>query len=149
MKVIFLKDVSKIAKKGELREVTSGYAQNFLIPQGLAKPADVQIQNTINKEKREAEEKKQRQLEKYQSLKQELEKRTFTVHMNVGAHGEVFGAVREKEVADAVSKKLGVVFEKSMIVMTQPIKTVGQHSLSVKLGGGLMAKTTINVEPTT
>lgn len=146
MKIIFIKDVPKVGKRGEIKEVASGYAQNFLIAKGLAKPADEQIQAKINKEAREAKEKKERVLQKNQSMKEELEKRTFTVHIKVGENGAVFGAVREKDISEALEKKLNFEIDKSMIVLDEPIKTLGKHGFSIRLGGGITAKSNVNVE---
>ena len=146
MKVIFLKDVAGKGKKGELKEVSDGFANNFLIRQGLAKAATSDLQQQIEKEEREAKAKKQRELEKLQELKNELERRTFTVKVKVGEGGKIFGAVREKDVAESINQKLNSELEKSHITIPTTIKELGLHEAEVKLGHGLHSKVKIQVE---
>lgn len=146
MKVIFLKDAPGQGRKGEIKEVSEGYAQNFLIPKGLAQVATADVQNKIAKEAKEAEIKKLRETEKIQKLKQEMEKRVFTVKVKTGDKGQIFGSVHEKEIAVAVSTKMGVAIEKHQIDISAPIKSVGEHQIKIKLGGGIISNAKIKVE---
>jgi large subunit ribosomal protein L9 len=145
MKVIFLKDVPKIGRRGELKEVSAGYASNFLIPKGLARVATADVQAKIVKETKEHEQKIQREAEKVKTLKTDLEKRTFNLQVKVGDKGQVFGSIHEKDIAEIINKKLDAGVEKSNIHIGTPIKAVGDHTVSVKLGHGITATIKINV----
>jgi|SRR6185503_7015399 len=146
MKVVFLKDAPKLGHKGEIKDVSDGYAHNFLIPKGFAVVATGQIQQKIQKEQREAEAKAGRELERFQVLKREMEKRTFTVKVKVGDKGQIFGGVREKDIAEALNNKMALNLEKNQVELDLPIKTLGQHVVTVKLGHNISARATLNVE---
>lgn len=146
MKVIFLKDTPNQGRRGEVKEVSDGFAKNFLIAKGFAQVATVDMQNRLNKEAKEQEAKKQKQILNAQSLKQDLEKRTFTIKVKVGAKGQIFGAVHEKEIVVAINSKLATDFEKSQIEISTPVKTLGEHSVKVKLAPGVLANVKINLE---
>jgi len=146
MKVVFVKDAAKIGRKGEVKDVSDGYAHNFLIPKGFAVIATGQIQNKLQKEQREAEAKAMREMEKLQALKRELEKRTFTVHVKVGDKGQVFGGVREKDIAEAINSKMNLQIDKHAVELDLPIKTLGEYSVTAKLGQQIAARATIKVE---
>ncbi len=146
MKVIFLKDTPNQGRRGEVKEVSDGFAKNFLIAKGFAQVATVDMQNRLNKEAKEQEAKKQKQILNAQSLKQDLEKKTFSVKVKVGAKGQIFGAVHEKEIVVAVNSKHSTEFEKSQIEIASPIKTLGEHTIKIKLAPGVLASVKINVE---
>lgn len=146
MKVIFLKDTPGQGRRGEVKEVSDGFAKNFLIAKGFAQVATVDMQNRLNKEAKEQEVKKQKQILNAQSLKQDLEKRIFIVKVKVGAKGQIFGAVHEKEIVVAVNGKLATEFEKSQVEISTPIKTLGEHTVKIKLAPGVLASVKINVE---
>jgi large subunit ribosomal protein L9 len=146
MKVIFIKELSGTAKKGEIKDVNDGYAKNFLIAKGFAKIATADIQNKIAKENKEAEGKRQKELERLQALKLDLEKRTFVVKVKVGDKGQVFGGVHEKDIAKVISDKTGRAVEKNQIDISDSIKQLGEHQIKVKLVGGITANVKIKVE---
>ena len=146
MKVIFIKAQPGGGKLGEVKEVSEGFANNFLIPKGFAKIATPEIQAKLAKEGKEAEVKKLKEIGKLDSLKAELEKRTFTVKVKMGAKGQIFGGVHEKEVAIAINTKMNAAIEKAQVEIASPIKTIGEHSVKVKLGNGISASVKINVE---
>jgi large subunit ribosomal protein L9 len=146
MKVIFLKDTPGQGRRGEVKEVSDGFAKNFLIAKGFAQVATVDMQNRLNKEAKEQEAKIQKQILNAQSLKQDLEKRIFIVKVKVGAKGQIFGAVHEKEIVVAVNGKLATEFEKSQVEILTPIKTLGEHTVKIKLAPGVLASVKINVE---
>jgi large subunit ribosomal protein L9 len=146
MKIIFVKDTPGQGKKGELKEVSDGFAQNFLIAKGFAQVATPQIIAKVEKEKKEQDSKKLKEIEKLGNLKTELEKRTFTLNVKVGEQGQVFGGVHEKEIAHAMQEKKFMEINRNMVEITAPIKTLGEHSVKVKLGTGIMANVKIMVE---
>jgi len=146
MKVIFIKELSGTAKKGEIKDVSDGYAKNFLIAKGFTQVATADIQNKIAKEAKELETKKLKEIEKLQTLKQDLEKRSFTLKVKVGDKGQVFGGVHEKDIAEVVGKKLSVHFDRSQVILDKSIKELGEHKAKLKLGGHVLANINIKVE---
>ncbi len=146
MKVIFIKDAPGAGKKGELKEVSEGYGNNFLIAKGFAQIATAQIQAKIAKEAKEAQAKKLKEIEKFRALKSDFEKRTFTLKIKVGEKGQVFSSVHEKDIILAVNNKMGLELEKNQIEISGVIKTLGLHPVKLRLAPGIIAETKINVE---
>lgn len=147
MKIILLKDVPKIGRKGEIKDVNDGYARNFLIAKKLGAVATAEIQAKITKEAKEANERIARQASKIEELKRELAKRTFTVHVKVGDKGQIFGGAHEKDIVTAINSKMNTTFDKHSVHIKQPLKTIGKHTVTIKLGQGLEAQTNISIEP--
>ena len=146
MKVLFVKDAPGGIRKGEIKEVSSGHAQNFLIPRGLAVLATSQMQAKLEKENREAQAKKAKDAEKLQALKIELEKREFSLKVKVGEKGQVFGGVHEKDIAQSVSQKMNRPFDKSQVKLVSIMKEVGIHQARLDLGAGIYANLKIKIE---
>jgi len=146
MKVIFVKDLPGAGKKGEIKEVQSGYGNNFLIAKGFAQIATAQVQAKVDKENKEAQNKKLKEIEKLRVLKADLEKRTFTLKIKVGEKGQVFSSVHEKDILSAINSKIGLELEKSQIKISGVIKTLGIHPVILHLASGITAETKINVE---
>ena len=146
MKVIFTKDAPGAGKKGEIKDVQIGYGKNFLIAKGFAQIATPQIQATVAKEQKEAHTKKLKEAEKLRALKNDIEKRTFTLKIKVGEKGQVFSSVHEKDVLSAINSKMGLELEKNQIEIAGVIKTLGLHPVKARLASGIKAETKINVE---
>ena len=140
MKVIFLKNLSNISVKGEIKEVSDGYANNFLIPKGFAKTATQTLLAQIAKEEQEAREKLKRAASKLEELKKELEKREFTIKVKMGDKGQIFGGVHEKDIAKAVSNKMGTKIEKNQVIISEDFKQLGARTVKIKLGNGLLSQ---------
>lgn len=151
MKVIFLKDYNAkgfpSCRKGEIKEVSEGFAKNFLIAKGFAALATGQIIAKVEKEAKEAEIKKLKEIEKLRNLKNELEKRIFTLRVKVGEQGQVFGGVHEKDIAEVINAKLSGAVQHNQVEINQPIKALGEHAVRVKLAQGISANVKIRVEP--
>ncbi|MGI6151181.1 MAG: 50S ribosomal protein L9 [Christensenellales bacterium] len=133
MKVILLKDVKGTGKAGAVAEVSDGYAQNYLIPRGLAKVA---TPNAINAAKQaEAAEQRRRQMEAEaaKKLAKELNGKTVTVKAKCGENGRLFGAITSKEIADAATAQLGHAFDKKKIELSGNIKELGTYDVPVRL----------------
>ncbi|MCL5666878.1 MAG: 50S ribosomal protein L9 [Patescibacteria group bacterium] len=146
MKVIFLKDAPGQGRRGEIKDVSEGYARNFLIPRGFVQTATVDIQAKIAKESKEAENKRLKEIEKLRLLKSDLEKRTFTLKVKVGDKGQIFGSVHEKDVVQTINHKMNANLEKHQIALPVPIRALGEHQAKVKLGSGLEANIKLHVE---
>jgi large subunit ribosomal protein L9 len=134
MKVILTADVKGQGKKGELKEVSEGYARNYLIPRGLAMKATADNLNALAlKEKAKAAQaaKEKAQAQEYAK---KLESCVVKVQARGGENGKLFGAVTGKEVADALKEQYGIELEKNRILMEEHIKSFGSYELRCKLG---------------
>ncbi len=147
MKVLFVKNQPGGGKVGEIKEVADGYAQNFLIAKGFAVVATAPLMAKVEKEQQEAKQKLEKHLHLLQKLKTETEKRTLTLKVKVGEKGQIFGSLREKDVAESLSKDLGVVVEKSQIRFSQPIKALGEYSCKVNFGTQITATLKLLIKP--
>ena len=134
MKVILSADVRGQGKKGEMKEVSDGYARNYLLPRGLAVAA---TQDNLNAMKlRDAARKRQIELEKAaaQENAKKLEGIIVKVKAKAGDSGRLFGAVTSKEISDALAQQHGIEIEKNKIVQTEPIKSFGSYDVKCKFG---------------
>ncbi len=134
MKVIFSADVRGQGKKGEMKEVSDGYARNYLLPRGLAVAA---TQDNLNAMKlRDAAKKRQMELEKAaaQENAKKLEGVIVKVKAKAGDKGRLFGSVTSKEIADALAEQHGIEIEKNKIVQAEPIKSFGSYEVKCKFG---------------
>ena len=134
MKVIFTVDGKGQGKKGEMKEVSSGYARNYLLPRGLAAEATADNLNALKlKEKAKAA-----QIAKEKALAEEYAKRLgavqVTVRAKAGAGGKLFGAVTSQEISRALKEQFDMDIEKNKIVQAEPIKTFGSFTVKAKLG---------------
>jgi len=137
MKVIFQEDVRGQGKKGEMKEVSDGYARNYLLPRGLAAEATTDNLNTLRlKEKAKAA---QRAKEKAQAEENaaRLKDVIVTIRARAGTNGRLFGAVTSKEICDALEQQHGIVIEKNKLVQTEPVKTFGNFDIKCKFGYGV------------
>ena len=134
MKVIFNVDVRGQAKKGELKEVSDGYARNYLLPRKLATEATADNINAMKlKEKAKAAQraKEKAQAEAYAA---QLGAVQVVVKAKAGGAGKLFGAVTSQEICDALKAQFGIEIEKNKIVQADPIKTFGSYQVKAKLG---------------
>ncbi|MCL6222092.1 50S ribosomal protein L9 [Streptococcus dysgalactiae subsp. equisimilis] len=135
MKVIFLADVKGKGKKGEIKEVPTGYAQNFLIKKNLAKEATSQSIGEL-KGKQKAEEKAQAEiLAEAQSVKAILDEDKTRVQFQekVGPDGRTFGSITAKKISEELQKQFGVKVDKRHIILDHPIRAIGLVEVPVKL----------------
>jgi ribosomal protein L9 len=134
MKVIFTQNVKDQGKKGEMKEVSDGYARNFLIPRGLAMAA---TKDNLNAQKLQ-EKAKVKQIEKEKALAvenaQKLEGIIVKIAAKAGAQGRLFGSITSKEISEALLEQHDIRIEKNKIVQADPIKTYGNFEIKVKLG---------------
>ena len=134
MKVILTADVKGQGKKGELKEVSEGYARNYLIPRGLAMKATADNLNALAlKEKAKAAQAAKEKAQAQEHAKQ-LESCVVKVQARGGENGKLFGSVTNKEVADALKEQYGIELEKNRILLEENIKSFGSYELRCKLG---------------
>ena len=134
MKVIFNADVKGKAKKGEMKEVSDGYARNYLLPRGLAAEATADNINALKlKEKARAA---QIEKEKAQAMEnaKKLEGVQVVVRSKAGSNGKLFGAVTSQEISNALKEQFGIEVENNKIVQAEPIKNYGSYTVKAKLG---------------
>lgn len=145
MKVVLLSDVKGQGKKGQVVNVSDGYARNFLFPKNLATPADNKIMNEL-KGKEEA---KLRQIElEKQAARDTAEKlKTVTVKIKAqaGADGRIYGSVTSKEIAEQLTAQHNITIDKRKINLTDPIKAFGTYQPEVKLYPEITGKITVVV----
>ena len=145
MKVILQQDVKGQGKKGQLVEVSEGYARNFLLPRKMAVPATADAINTMNlKEKaKKAEEARQKALaeETAEKLKECMVKLTA----RAGAGGKLFGAVTTKEISEGLQKQFGIDIPKQKLVLEEPIKAFGNYEIKARLGFEVTATVYVSV----
>jgi len=143
MKVIFNVDVRGQGKKGELKEVSDGYARNYLLPRGLAAEATADNINTLKlKEKARAAQIAREKAEAEANAKK-LAGVQVVVRAKAGKNGKLFGAVTSQEICDALKAQFEIDIEKNKIVQAEPIKNFGSYSVKAKLGHEISG--TVNV----
>lgn len=133
MKVIFLKDVKGQGKKGEVKEVSEGYARNFLIPQGAVQIATEGAKKTLNQMAASAQKKKDKEKEDAQALAARLNEMTVVIKAKSGEGGRLFGAITSKQIAEALESAHGISIDKRKIELEDPIRTLGTTKVTVKL----------------
>ena len=134
MKVILLQDVKGQGKKGQLIDVSDGYARNFLLPRKLAQEATADNVNTMKMNDKAAQEKRQREREAALALSKVLKEMTLVVTAKGGGAGRLFGSVTNAEISDALAKQHKIQLDKRKIVLKDPIKNVGTYTVTCKLG---------------
>ena len=146
MKVILLQDLKGTGKKGELKEVSDGYARNYLFPRNLAKPATAQALDELKA--RQDADAHRALLEKNQAmeLSERLSKITVIIHAKAGSAGRLFGSITTKEVAEAMSEQLGSEIDRKKVSLSADIKAFGEYEATVKLHPGISAKVKVIVE---
>ncbi len=146
MKVILLQDVRGKGKKGQLLEVSDGYARNFMLPRKLAVEATADSINTMRMTDKANQEKRQREREEAFATATKLKNLTVTVKAKGGGAGRLFGSVTTQEIAEALQKEHNITVDKRKIVLDETIKTVGQYTVKCKLGYEITADLKVKIE---
>ncbi|WP_409290858.1 50S ribosomal protein L9 [Peribacillus sp. SCS-26] len=146
MKVIFLKDVKGKGKKGEVKNVADGYAQNFLLKQGLAVEATNSAVATLNGQKKKEEKAAENQLQEAIELKEKIEKLTVELTAKSGEGGRLFGSITSKQIAEELLKKHKIKIDKRKIELEDGIRTLGHTKVPVKLHNEVTATLTVAVK---
>ncbi len=144
MKVILLQDVKGQGKKGEVVDVNEGYARNFLVKKGLAEIATASKLNDISQKKSAADFHKAEEIKATKALAEELKDKAFTVKIKAGQGGKVFGSVTGANISEAM-QTAGYTVDKKKIVLSQPIKNVGEYDVDLKLMEGISTKIKVTV----
>ena len=146
MKVILTQDVKGKGKKGQMIEVSDGYARNFMLPRKLAVEATADAVNTMRMNDKAAAEKAAKERAEAVEISKKLRELTLVVTCKGGGAGRLFGSVTNQEIADALKAKSGITIDKRKIVMSDPIKSVGTYTVTCKLGYEISAPLTVKIE---
>ncbi len=146
MKVILQQDVKGQGKKGQMVNVSDGYARNFLLPRGLAVEANNANVNTMNTQNAAKEHHKEMAHKAAQELADKIKDKTVTLSAKMGENGKLFGSVTVKEIAEAIEKDLGVAVDKKKVDLASPIKGAGIYGVTVKLHPSVSAKVNVSVK---
>ena len=133
MKVILLEDVKSLGKKGEIVNVNDGYARNFILPKKLGMEATGKNLNDLKLKKAHQDKLSQEQYEAAAALKSEIEAVQITLAIKTGEGGRAFGSIAAKEIAEAVKDQMGYDIDKKKVQLKETLKTLGTHTVLVKL----------------
>ena len=146
MKVILLQDVKKMGKKGDVIEASDGYARNYLFPRKLAEEATANALHVVNAKKENERKKKLAELEAAQKLAAELKGKEVTINAKAGDNGRLFGAITNKDVAEAINSEFNLSIDKKKVVVNT-IKVAGTYEVEVKLYPEVSTKRKVNIVP--
>ncbi len=145
MKIIFLVDVKGQGKKGEIKNVSEGYARNFLFPRKLAVEANEGSVQQLKSQQNAVARKEAQELESARKLAERLNKANIVLHAHPGDGGRLFGAITSKHIADALKEK-GLDIDKRKIQLGDPIKSLGRYEVHVKLHPEVTAHLAISIQ---
>lgn len=146
MKVILNQDIKGQGKKGELVNVSDGYARNYLLPRKLAKEANNENLNVMHGKQESAEYRKQMELEEAQNIAEKMKEITVVIKAKAGDNGKLFGSVTSKDVAEELKMQHHIKIDKKKIVLPDGIKALGVTVVEVKLNQGVTGKVKVSVE---
>lgn len=146
MKVILLEDVKALGKKGEVVNVSDGYARNFILPKKLGLEANQKNMNELKLKKAHEEKLAEARYEEAKALAEKLGAGEITLKVKTGEGGKIFGSVSSKEIAAEAANQLGLEIDKKKVQLGEPIKTLGAHTVSVKLHPKVAAQLKVRVE---
>ena len=146
MKDILTQDVRGQCKRGQMIEVSDGYARNFLLPRKLAQEATADNINTMRMNDKATQERQAKERAEALELRNRMKDMTVVVTAKGGGAGRLFGSVTNTEVSEALAKQAGVQLDKRKIVLDEPIKSVGVYTVKCKLGYEINAELKIEVK---
>ena len=146
MKVILLQDVKGKGKKGQMIDVSDGYARNYMLPRKMAVEATADAINTMKMNDKAAAEKAAKERAEALEISHKLREMTLIVKAKGGGAGRLFGSVTNQEIADALKASAGITLDKRKIVISDPIKNVGTYTVTCKLGYEISAPLSVKIE---
>ena len=146
MKVILRRDVKGLGREGDMKEVKDGYARNFLLPSGAAVVADRGAIANWERHRDQREERDRNVRADAEAAAERLRQLTLEVPVKAGERGRLFGAVTSHQIADLIHRE-GIELDRHALHLREPIKTLGEHRIDVRLMPGVEATVTVNVVP--
>jgi large subunit ribosomal protein L9 len=146
LKVILTQDVPKLGKSGEMKQVTDGYATNFLIPTGVAVPAAGGAYRAWQHDIASREDKRRKEREEAEIAATRIASTTLTMGVKVGEGGKLYGSITSKDIADALARR-GIEIDRHKIDLDEPLKSLGTYKVAIKVFTGMTPEVTIVVEP--
>ena len=146
MKVILLADVKGQGKKGEVKNVSDGYANNFLLKKGLAVLATNDNLNVLKNKNASEEHKRQVELDNAKELKDKIEGKEIVITTNGGEGGKLFGSITSMDIAEGIKKDLKVDVDKRKVLLKDNIKLAGVYEVEIKLHKDVTAKIKVNIK---
>ena len=140
MKVVLVKDVAGLGKAGDIKEVADGYARNFLLPRNLAAPAIRSALKTIETQLRKGAKEQQHRADELAKLAEEVEGLSLTFKAKVMEEDQLYGSIRDHQIADELKRLTGIDIERTSIELEQPIRQLGSYELTVRLSRDLAPK---------
>ncbi len=147
MRVILKREVRGLGRPGEVKDVADGYAQNFLIPQGLATPATAGELKHLAQERQADKVKKDRAHSDAEELATRLGTIALVFKLKAGEQGKTFGSVTNKDIAEALRTEHRIDIDRAKIVLPEPVRSLGAHTIEIRLLPDVRATVTIAVEP--
>ena len=144
MKIILLDDVAKVGRRGEVRDVSDGYARNFLIPKKLALSASAGNMKNLEHIKQQANAKADRVKDDAEALRQRIEALTLEERRQASEEGKLFGSVTSQDIAEFLDKH-GIKVERRRIQLDEPIKTLGDSSVAIRVHQDVIAQLKVTV----
>ena len=146
MKVILQQDVKGKGKRGQMIEVSDGYARNYMLPRKIAVEATADNVNTMRMNDKAQQEKRQKEREEAFAISKKMKDMVVVVRAKGGGAGRLFGSVTTQEIAEAIQKQESINIDKRKIVLDEQIKTVGEYTVKIKLGYEINAELKLRVE---
>lgn len=145
MKIILLQDEKKLGKKGDIVEVSEGYARNYILPKKIGAEASAKNMNDLKLKKANDAKVAQEQLDSAKALAADLEDRIVTIRIKAGEGGKVFGSVSAKEIAAAVKEQCGIEIDKKKLQLADNLRNFGSYEVGIKLHPQVTGKLTVKV----
>ena len=146
MKVILLTDVKGKGKKGQMIEVSDGYARNYMLPRKLAQEATADAVNTMRMNDKATAERQARERAEAVAISKQLRELTLVVKAKGGGAGRLFGAVTTNEIAEALKKNANITIDKRKLILDENIKNVGTYTVKAKLGYEIVGQFSVKIE---
>ena len=147
VKVILKQDVPNLGHAGDLKQVTPGYFRNFLLPRGLAVEASVGNVNALQSNKKLQAQQHARAQDRANATAQKLGGSTVRIPVRLGEQGRIYGSVTNKDIAEALKQQTSLSIDRHKIELKEPLKTIGVHSVPVKLDQGVDASVQVELIP--
>lgn len=146
MRVVLRKEVPGLGRPGDVKHVAEGYAQNFLLPRGLAVEASEGELKRVAQVQEVAKAKKSRAHAEVEALAERLAATRLTFKLKAGGTGKTFGSITNRDVADALKREAGIEVDRMKIHLEDPLRTLGTHEIEIRLLTDVRAKVTVTIE---